>query len=241
MGNKFEVLRNVFSYFHDFVNLFYPNTCKACSVPLLRHEKVICTTCHFELPKTQTILERGNPLEKIFWGRVPLEAVASYYYFQKGGKVQHLIHNLKYKGHKEVGVFVGTLMGLGLIKEPVFSSIDFIVPVPLHPSKMRKRGYNQSEAIAEGLAESMQKEVDLKTLIRTRASETQTRKSRFKRWENVKEIFLVTDVEKLKNKHILLVDDVLTTGATIEACAQQLLAIQGIKISVATLACAYKI
>jgi ComF family protein len=241
MGNKFKVLKNVSSYFYDFVNLFYPYTCKACGVPLLRHEKVICTQCRFELPKTQTISERDNPLEKIFWGRVPLEAVASYYYFQKGGKVQHLIHNLKYKGHKEVGVFIGKLMGLDLCKEPVFNSIDYIVPVPLHPSKKRKRGYNQSEAIADGLAESLQKEVDIKSLIRTRASETQTRKSRFKRWENVKEIFLITDFEKLKNKHILLVDDVLTTGATIEACAQQLLAIEGIKISVATLACAYKV
>jgi ComF family protein len=160
------------------------------------------------------------------------------YFFAKGGKVQHLMHQLKYKGKKEIGVYLGTLLGNELKMSPFYADVGVIIPVPLHPKRKRKRGYNQSEMIARGLAQSLDRPYDIHTIVRTYASETQTKKSRFRRWENVKEIFDLKDYQHLINRHVLLVDDVVTTGATLEACATMLLQIPGIKISVATLACA---
>ncbi len=162
------------------------------------------------------------------------------YYFAKGGKVQHLLHQLKYKGIKEIGIYTGKLYGVTLKKSPFYTDVDVIIPVPLHPKKQRKRGYNQSEMFACGLAEAFSKPYDIKTLVRTYASETQTKKSRFRRWENVKEIFALKDHQHMINKHILLVDDVVTTGATLEACANMLLQIPGVKVSIATIACAIR-
>jgi len=162
------------------------------------------------------------------------------YFFAKGGKVQHLLHLLKYKGKKEIGEYIGKIYGEDLKKSLFYSDIDVIIPVPLHPRRKRKRGYNQSEIFAKGLSESLVKPYDTRTLIRTYASETQTKKSRFRRWENVKEIFDLKDHQHLINKHILLVDDVVTTGATLEACASMLLKIPGVKVSIATIACAIR-
>ena len=150
------------------------------------------------------------------------------------------MHQLKYKGKKEIGVYIGKLYGEDLKKSPFYSNIDVIIPVPLHPKRKRRRGYNQSEMFARGLAEVFAKPYDIKTLVRTFASETQTKKSRFRRWENVKEIFALKNYQHLINKHILLVDDVVTTGATLEACAAMLLNIPGVKVSIATIACAIK-
>jgi len=221
----------------DFVSLFYPQLCFACGNSLLRNEEVICTSCRYRLPKTNFHRQTENPLAQIFWGRIQLQSVSAYFYFSKGGKIQHLMHQFKYRGRPEIGVYLGKLYGSELIQEKCFHEISLIIPVPLHPNKLRKRGYNQSEKFAEGLAQVMQKELDTTTLIRTYASETQTKKARFSRWENVKEIFSITDHEKILHRHILLVDDVITTGATIEACASQLLQYEGTVVSVASLAC----
>ena len=150
--------------------------------------------------------------------------------------MQHLIHQLKYKGQKEVGIYMGKLLGNDLKTDPGFETINAIIPVPLHPRKQRKRGYNQSEQFAIGLSESTGIAMDIKSFVRTVATETQTRKSRFARYENVKEIFKVTYPENLENKHLLLVDDVITTGATLESCANILLDIPGVKLSVAAIA-----
>jgi ComF family protein len=167
---------------------------------------------------------------------VPVERTAALYLFSKGGKVQHFIHQLKYKGQKEVGVFAGKLLGNDLKSEPWFHDIERIIPVPLHPNKFRKRGYNQSEQFAVGISESTDIPVDTLSFIRTIASETQTRKSRFARFENVKEIFHVTQPAELEHKHLLLVDDVITTGSTLEACVTVLLQVPGVRVSVAAIA-----
>lgn len=224
------------SVFLDFFHLFYPSLCMACGTTLMRQERVICTFCEYELPRTDFHRNPGNPLDQVFWGRAPVFRTAAMYYFHKGGKVQHLVHQLKYKGAKEVGVYIGVKMGRELLNEKDFRSIDLVIPVPLHPRKLKKRGYNQSEQIALGLSISAGYILDTTSFVRTVATETQTRKSRFARFENVKEIFQVTHREKLMNKHILLVDDVITTGSTLESCANILSQIPGVKVSVAAIA-----
>jgi ComF family protein len=224
----------------DFISLFYPRVCHACSNSLFRNEEVICTYCRFHLPKTDFHKNAENALSQVFWGRVNLENVCACYYYHKGSKVQQLMHRFKYKGMFEIGVHFGRLYGAELKQEDAFADVEVVIPVPLHPDKQRKRGYNQSEKFAAGLAQGMKIHHETKVLIRTYASETQTKKSRFNRWENVKEIFQLNDPEKIAGKHILLVDDVITTGATIEACAKHLLEVEGTRLSVAALACTLK-
>jgi len=221
----------------DFFALIYPESCAACGQTLLKNEETLCTSCIFNLPKTNYWKTKDNPVSKIFWGRIPVENACSFYHFTKGGKVQHLLHQLKYKGNKNVGYFTGKLFGAELSNTP-FKDIDALVPVPLHLSKVKKRGYNQSELIAQGIAEVMQKPLKTNWLIRKYASETQTKKSRFLRWENVKEIFATENELEFESKHLLIVDDVITTGATIEACAQLLLKVKGVRISIVALASA---
>ncbi|MDZ4205365.1 MAG: phosphoribosyltransferase family protein [Bacteroidales bacterium] len=225
--------------FDDFISLFYPKICHACGNSLYRNEEVICTFCRYHLPKTNFHLDQDNMLAKVFWGRVRLENTIAMYFFTKAGKVQHLLHQLKYKNKPEIGVFLGNLYGLELIKHEPFTSINMVIPVPLHPKKQRKRGYNQSEQFAIGLAQTMNIPVESRLLIRTHASETQTRKSRFSRWQNVSEIFAVTNPSAISGKHILLVDDVITTGATIEACAAKLYETENVKVSAASIGCTH--
>lgn len=220
----------------DFVALLFPNICAACGKSLYKNEHSICTYCMYYLPKTNYHLDSNNPIAKIFWGRVPIHSAAAFYNFNKGGKVQGLIHQLKYKGEKHVGVTVGRLYGHELNYCDDFNTVNTIIPVPLHPKKQKKRGYNQSDSFAEGLAESMNVTTDFKTLYRASESTSQTKKSRFNRWTNVESVFQLKSSESLEGKHILLVDDVITTGATLEACAQTLLKIPDVKVSVATIA-----
>jgi len=221
---------------NDFISLIFPQVCASCGNSLYKNEHTICTYCIYHLPKTNFHLHNDNPIAKIFWGRINIHSAAAYYGFNKGGKVQHLIHQLKYKGQKEVGFAIGKLYGFDLKKSADFNTVDTIIPVPLHPKKIKKRGYNQSESFAEGLANSMEVNADFKTLYRAHESETQTRKSRFSRWQNEASIFQLKELKSLEGKHVLLVDDVVTTGATLEACAQTLMQIPGIKISIATIA-----
>jgi len=222
-------------YFWDFIGLLYPEFCAACNANLIDQEKVLCTKCLYELPRTNYHKLPGNALEQIFWGRVPIERVSSYFFFLKGSKYRKLIHQLKYKGRQDIGVELGRLFGSELKSEPDFLLPTFILPIPLHPKKERKRGYNQSKAIADGLAEFLPGKVRTDLLIRKAFTETQTRKGRYERWENVEEVFGVNHAEELEGKHVLLVDDILTTGATIEGCAQILHKAADLKISVATL------
>jgi ComF family protein len=224
------------SFLDDFISLVYPRLCLACENSLYKYEACICSDCRYHLPKTNFHLESDNPVSQLFWGKAPIHSATAYYHFSKGGKVQHLIHQLKYKGKKEVGITIGNFIGKDLAEAPLFETVDYIVPVPLHKKRLKTRGYNQSEMIGLGIAENMKAELDTEVLYRTFASETQTKKSRYRRWENVKEIFAVRNTEKFENKHILLIDDVITTGATIEACVNMLIDIKGIKVSIACLA-----
>lgn len=224
--------------FYDFFSLIYPNICMACNQNLQKSEKGICTFCRHKLPVTNYHLEHENPLMKYFWGRINIHAIASMYFFNKGSKVQRLLHRLKYEGRKEIGILLGEIYGFQLKESNSFSAINAIIPVPLHAVKKNQRGFNQSEVFAEGLSKSMEISFNTDCLFRITATQTQTKKSRIKRWENVEEKFKMIDNAALHNKHILLVDDVITTGATLEACAQKLLLMPGVKISIATIACA---
>ena len=221
---------------NDFISLIYPKTCMACGKSLYKNEDCLCTYCLYHLPKTNFHLEKDNEVERVFWGRVRIESAASFLYFSKGGKVQKIMHKLKYKGRQEIGVFLGEQYGLELLNSDTFKNIDIIIPVPLHKMKLKKRGYNQSEKFAEGLSLSMKKPVSTDNLYRKIFSETQTKKTRYKRWQNVESIFDIKNPELLKSKHILLVDDVITTGATMEACVNVLKKVPEIKISIASIA-----
>jgi ComF family protein len=223
-------------YWSGFLQLFFPEICVTCGDKLLNQEKYICLKCLFDLPRTDFHKIQGNRVEQQFWGRVKIEHAASYFYFRKGSRYQKIIHYLKYKGLKELGEEVGKHFGYDLAEAENFSEIDVIIPIPLHPKKLKKRGYNQSEWIAKGLSSGLKKPVDNNNLIRVVETSTQTKKSRFERWKNVEGIFKVQQPDLLKNKHVLLVDDVVTTGSTLEACAVELLKIPEIKISIATLA-----
>ncbi|MBL0104629.1 MAG: ComF family protein [Bacteroidetes bacterium] len=223
--------------FDDLSWIFYPKLCAACTRPLYAGEECICTICRFHLPRTQFHLQRENAVEKHFWGKVPLKAATAYYYFSKGEKVQRLIHGLKYKGRQDIGEFVGRLMGVELRDSP-FSENELIIPVPLHESKLKIRGYNQSDCFAEGLSQGMNVAFSSTALQRKKQTDTQTRKHRFERFRNVENVFEVKAPSLLENKHILLVDDVVTTGSTLIACAETLLRVPGVRLSFAAMACA---
>ncbi len=221
---------------NDLINLFYPPVCAACRSVLVKQEKHICVSCLYYLPKTNFHLDDDNYMSQLFWGRVKIEAAASLYYFEKGSKCRKLLHQIKYKGKKDIALFLGKIYGLELSRAGKFKDTDILIPVPLHCSREKQRGFNQSEWFARGLAISMGKEVLKDQLIRFAGSETQTKKSRIERWENVENSFRLTNPERFENKHILLVDDVVTTGATLESCASVLLKTQGVVISILTIA-----
>ncbi len=220
----------------DFINLFYPGTCAACGDSLVNEEKIICTYCYLKLPRTNFCNSIDNPVDRIFWGRVNLITATSFLFFNKGSRVQKLLHQLKYNGNKKIAIYLGELFGQELNRVATYNDIDLIIPVPLHPRKRKKRGFNQSELIAIGIGTTMGITYSSHYLIRTEFTSTQTNKTRYLRWKNVNGKFSILRTDELVGKHVLLVDDVLTTGATIEACAQELLKIPNIKISVATLA-----
>ncbi|HEY9114955.1 MAG TPA: ComF family protein [Bacteroidales bacterium] len=220
----------------DLLNLFFPNYCQSCGNALVGQEEVICFRCIFHLPKTGFHQHIENPISRLFWGRINIYSASSYLFFSKGGNVQQLIHSMKYKGHQETGVYLGELYGKELAESESFKSSEIIVPVPLHPVKQRIRGYNQAEKIANGLSNTMGIPYQVNNLNKVVNTESQTTKTRYGRWENVKDAFQVNEPEKIEGKHILLVDDVLTTGATIEACASKLLQVPDTRVSVVTLA-----
>jgi len=220
----------------DFFNLIFPNLCCGCNGVLLNGEDAICMECTVSLPKTNYALEKNNKLNKLFWGRTSIEMATSLYFFNKKSKLQNLLHQLKYNGEKKIGLVLGNLLANDLISSPHYKNIDYIVPVPLHKNKLKKRKYNQSEFIARGVGEKMQVPVSTNILYRKLDSETQTAKKKYERWENVEEAFELNSNE-FGNKNILLIDDVITTGATIEACTSVLLK-KNCKVYVATIASA---
>lgn len=220
----------------DVLEFVFPSLCIACGERLVTQEKFVCFACWSDLPRTHFHENPENKVAQLFWGRVNIENATSWYSYKKGSNYQNLIHFTKYKGLKELGYEAGMRYGFELKDSKYFSNIDAIVPVPLHPKKEKKRGYNQCDWIARGLGEALQKEVNSKALYRNIYTGTQTRKNRYERFQNVDGIFSVNHAEDFEGKHILLVDDVVTTGSTLEACAYAFLKIKGVKVSIATLA-----
>jgi ComF family protein len=202
----------------------------------MRNEELICTECYVVIPRTNFHLEADNPVAQLFWGRCMLEKAAAFSYYNKGSRIRNLIHNLKYKGIKEIGFELGKIYALSLITSDFVRDIDLIVPVPLHPSKKRTRGFNQSESISMGIADVLKLPLDTECLARILVSATQTKRSRYERWTNVEGIFKVIIPQVIMGKHLLLVDDVITTGSTIESCVNELLKVEGVRVSVVALA-----
>jgi len=233
--HPFKRISHIKTIGSDLLNLIYPRLCVSCNDLLINFEAYVCTKCIYNLPKTNFHLDRSNPVAKLFWGRVDIEHASSYSYFTKGSKFRRLLHHLKYKGKREIGYYLGKAYGSELLLNNVFTDTDIVVPVPLHPAKEKQRGFNQSERVAQGIADALRKPMK-KILERTIDSATQTRKTRYERWENVENIFTVVSENEIHNKHVLLVDDVVTTGATLEACAQKLQEAAVCKVSIVTLA-----
>ena len=223
-------------YLKNLYALFFPQTCAGCDTPLAYEEHLICASCWYHLPYTHTHSDPHNKGAMQLQGLTQLEAVASYLYFLDSSRVQNIMHHLKYRGHTEIGTLLGSIYGETLKATAPFDRIDFIVPIPLHPARLRKRGYNQSAFFAKGLSLSLQKPALEDIVVRNKATESQTKKNRYDRYENMQGTFVVTNPELIAHKHILLVDDVLTTGATMAACANALLANGSTRVSAATIA-----
>jgi ComF family protein len=223
---------------YDLAGLLYPNLCLACSRNLPPRQESICLSCQYKLPKTGFHEQRENPFTERFWGRVELQAGAALYFFNKSGRAQRLVHSLKYEGKQQIGVKLGQIYGSLLKEAPGFRQASLILPVPLHSRKERQRGYNQSACFARGLSQSMGIPWLKDGLQRREYTATQTRKSRLERFDNVAEAFVIPRPKQLEGQHLLLVDDVITTGATLEACALKLLELPGTRVSMATIAIA---
>ncbi|WP_390601613.1 ComF family protein [Bacteroides sp. f07] len=222
----------------SFLSLFFPRYCIVCGRTLAKGEECLCTMCNINLPRTDYHLRKDNPVEKMFWGKIPLERATSFFFYRKGSDFRQILHQLKYGGQKGIGAIMGRYMAAELLESGFFEGVDVILPVPLHKKKQQIRGYNQSEWIARGIAAVTGISIDTESVVRRKNTETQTRKSFLERWENVEGIFELNHAESLVGKHILIVDDVLTTGATTVECASCLTDIEGIRISILTLAMA---
>lgn len=230
----------IMSLINDFLSLIYPRLCPSCARPLLKHEMVLCTACEAGLPKSNSHHDTNSELMRVFAGRVPLVKACSLYRYQKSGNVQRLLHAIKYKGQKEAGEYLGLLFASDLTASNALTGISEIIPIPLHQKRLKSRGYNQSEWFAKGLAAGSGIPLHTNRLQRNKETSTQTRKKKYQRWENVEGVFRLCTPQALQNKHVLLVDDVITTGATIEAAWLALKEVPGIKISVASIAFAGK-
>ncbi len=224
--------------FNDFLSLIYPNFCEACRRPLVKGEDIICTHCISDLPRSDDHLYLENPLFIKFRGRVPIVWASAFLKFQKKGKVQRLLHSFKYRARPDIGVKLGKVYAHELLRTNAIGELDLIVPVPLHKARQRQRGYNQSERWAAGLGEVFSVPVGNDVLHRTHKTETQTKRTKLRRWENVVEAFEAKAKDQIADKRILLVDDVVTTGATLEACAHALIQSGCKSVSIACLAAA---
>ncbi len=237
--SKITMLNILKDFLRSFIHLIYPNFCVLCQSGLVQNESTICTICETKLPYTNYHLVKDNPVEKKLWGRVSIQRASSLLFFEKGLEVQKLISLLKYKDRQDVGVKIAEIYATHLLKsENDFLKVDVIIPIPLHYKKKRKRGYNQCDEFAKTLGEKLNIPHDFKSVERVIDTISQTGKTRINRWENVSEIFKIAKPNNIKNKHILLVDDVITTGATLEALANKILAIENTKVSVLVMASA---
>jgi ComF family protein len=227
------------SIFSDFVSLFFPSDCAGCHECLVKGEELICTKCILEMPRSNFHVYQENPFFLKFRGRIPVNHVMSFLKFTKSGSVQQVLHSLKYRDKPELGQMLGRIYGRELRTSGFCNSFDFIVPVPLHTYKKRRRGYNQSEEFGKGLSEELGVTCTEEFLVRSTITSTQTRKTRLKRWENVKDVFEIRNQGGIFGKRILLVDDVVTTGATLEAAGNQLIQAGASELSIGCIAATY--
>jgi len=226
------------SIFSDILNLFFPQVCEVCGSGLVRGENIMCIRCHFNLPRTNFHDDADNKTAQLFAGIVPFKKASSYFIYTKQSDYTNIIHGLKYEGKQEIGLYFGELFGNELKESGFCESIDCIIPVPLHKKRHRERGFNQSLCIAQGLSKATGLSIDNNSVKRIVYTKTQTKKSKMERFGNVDHIFKLNENHTLTNKHVLLIDDVITTGATIESLAQALESVEGITISIVSLALA---
>lgn len=224
--------------FSDLINLFFPKVCYACLHLLNDNEDTICTSCRHDLPVTNYHFDGYDRIAKVLYGRAKIEQGTALFRFEKKSIVQRLIHGLKYKEYEQIGVFLGNWLGAELETLETYRTIDMVIPVPLHKNKLKVRGYNQVTKFGQQIASALNIHFREDLLIKTTDTKSQTQKNRFSRWTNNTELFVLTDRQAIENKHILLVDDIITTGATIEACVFVLNQATNIKISIATMAIA---
>jgi len=226
-------------FWNDLLDLFYPTTCCACATSLVGNEECICTSCRLTLPRSQSHLQSTPELAHKFAGKVAVSSVVTFLKFEKGGKVQRLLHQLKYKNRPEVGQVMGRMYGYELRSADFQTKVDLLLPVPLHPRKKAQRGYNQSDLFAEGLSETLGVPWSASVLARAQFTATQTRKTRLERFENVTGIFELRSPSEVAGKRIAIIDDVVTTGSTLESAVATLLQSGAKEVSVITMAAAY--
>ena len=210
------------AYWSDLLALLYPEFCAGCAASLVKGEVAVCTYCRAVLPQTMAHLDEKNTVARRFWGRIPLQHALAFLHFRKRGRVQKMMHAFKYEGRREVGVEMGRWYG-GLLHQAMPGAFDVVLPVPLHPRRLRVRGYNQSEVFGSALAEALHLPLFTEVLVRVEHRGSQTRRGRIERWQNARQTFAVHWPETIRGKRVLLVDDIITTGATLEACGEILL------------------
>ena len=221
--------------FKDLTDVAYPDLCLGCGKTLTDNERSLCLTCLVQLAQTGMHKTETNEITELFFNKTPIIYGCAFFKYIKGGLLQRLIHDLKYRGHPEIGTILGTIAARAIKKSESFKNIDFIIPVPLHPRKLKIRGYNQSEKIAEGLSQVLNIPIDNNVLTKTTYNDTQTKKHRYERFLNSQNLFTANHSPKYEGLHYLIVDDVLTTGSTLESCINELKTIPGVKVSIFTL------
>jgi len=222
--------------FHNFLHLFFPHVCEGCGTDILDNDTLLCAACHAKLPETNFLEHSNNLVEQKFYGQLKVEAAGAAFYFTKEGLLQHLIKQLKYHNNKQIGFYLGRQLGNFLLQTDRFNDVDVIIPLPLNPRKEKRRGYNQAAVIADGISSIWQKPVNTKAVERKVFTETQTHKDRISRWQSMRNVFAVTNANELAGKNILLIDDIITTGATLEACGEKILEAPNTKLFIATVA-----
>ena len=226
---KFKEIRD------SLLQLVFPHVCDGCGSDLLSEESQLCLRCLAAMPETNFEKHASNPIEKMFWGRLPLVQATAQFYFTKESLMQRLMHQLKYKGNKDLGLQMGRLMGISIRESGRFEDIDALIPLPLFPSKEKRRGYNQATVLCNGMTEILSIPVLNDIIIRPQHTESQTKKGRIDRWKNIEGKFVLANTSTIQHKHLLLVDDVVTTGATLESCGNELLKAENTMLSIATL------
>ncbi len=226
----------MFSFFSRIINLISPRGCLVCGNRLAESEHVACAKCSLNLPRTHFASDAyNNEMARIFWGRMPIERCAALYFHRPGSQSANIIYDLKYNQHPQTGQHMGRMMAEEFAERGFFDDIDVIVPIPLTKKRQRKRGYNQSLWIARGVSEQTGLPIEEGIVIRQTHTESQTDKSREERQENVSGVFCIKDATRASGKHILIIDDVVTTGATVISCGNEILKAGNVKISVLSL------